>query len=292
MEKTVGLGSGTGFWLMNLYIEAVHFTPETAQETLDKYNVSNRDMNRYHVDFLADQMIRDLWIDESGIPILFDTNMNFVDGQQRLSGVVQSGISRQFLVISGVDERAFQIYDTQRTRTASDTFKIRGHFYHVQLAAITKRYLVLVRHSASFNESSKRLKITPADQLREYEDNKEFYDELLQLSIKYNKSQNILTTTDYCGYMSYLIKYKERDESKVYSFFNQFTGIEKCENDVIEVARRKLTNARNSNKFKRNKRAGVEDYIKSSYIATAWNAFLFNKNDMEGIKFDEMTQFL
>jgi len=292
MEKTLGLGSGTGFWLMNLFIEEVYFTPEIATEVLDKHNVSNRDINRYHVDFLADQMTRGVWIDESGIPILFDTKMNFVDGQQRLSGVVQSGIPRKFLVISGVDERAFQIYDTQRTRTAADTFKIRGHFYHTQLAAITKRYLVMVRDSTSYRESSKRLKITPADQLREYEDNKDTYDELLQQAIKYNKSQNILTTTDYCGYMTYLIKYKGREEDKVHRFFNQFAGIEKCENDVIEVARRKLTNARNSNKFKKNKRGTVEDYIKSSYIATAWNAFLFNKNDMEGIKFDEMTQFL
>ncbi|PXV66915.1 hypothetical protein CLV62_104176 [Dysgonomonas alginatilytica] len=296
MEKQIGLGTGNGAWLLDMYIEAIHVTPESAQEILEKYNIKNRDVNEIHIGFLANQMIRDMWIERSGLAIKFDENMNMVDGQQRLLSIIESGKPQNLLSICNVDQRAFEILDTQRTRTASDTFKISGYQYHVQLAALTKRYMLLIRHTLDYNISSKRQKITPNDQLNEYRCNKELYDEILQKGIKLNSAYNILTTTDYCGFISYLIKHKGHEPEKVYSFFNQFASIERCICISIEEVRRRLVNARNSGKRDKNrkyvKRSGLSDSLKTSYIAIAWNAFITNRHDLQEIRFEDGEHFL
>lgn len=293
MEKQIGLGSGTGFWLMDMYFENILVTPECAEKILNEYNSHNRDVNNIHINFLADQMSRQMWIERTGVGLFFDKNMNLVDGQQRLRAVIESKKTINFLVVSNVDEKAFLIYDTQRTRTAADSFKIRGYLYHAQLAAITKRYMVLVRNSTDYNSSSKRLKITANEQLAEYEINKDHWDSILQIGIKLNSFQNVLTTTDYVGFISYLIRHKGHNIEKVISFFNKFSGIEKCDFETIEEVRRRLTNARNMNRTKKgNKRSGLSDSLKTSYIAIAWNSYITNKKNDQGLKFEDGEYFI
>lgn len=295
-DKTIGLGTGQGSWHLNMYIEDVYVTPEYAQELLEKHNHHNRDINSIHVNYLAYQMSSGLWIEKSGLAIKFDDNMLMVDGQQRLEGIIESGVPQKLLAISYVDERAFEILDTQRTRTAADSFKIKGYQYHVQLAAITKRYLLLTRDAIDYNTSSKRQKITPTIQLTEYEANKEFYDEILLKAIKLNAAFNTLTTTDYAGFMSYLIRNKGHEEEKVLTFFNQFSTLEKCEYETIDEVRRRLVNARNSNRRDKNrksiKKAGLSDSLKTSYLAIAWNAYITNKRECDGLKFEDGEHFL
>lgn len=296
MENTIGLGSENGTWLMGMYLEALYVTPELAQEILDNHNTHNRDVNNNYISYLADQMNRDMWIERSGLAIKFNEDMTLVDGQQRLEAIIESGKAATLLSISNVDSRSFLIYDTQRTRTASDSFKVKGYQYHVQLAAITKRYMLLVRDKTDYNISSRRQKITPNDQLAEYESNKEIYDDILLKGIKLNSAFNILTTTDYCGFILYLVRHKGHDEEKVQAFFNQFTMIERCEYDTIEEVRRRLVNARNSNRKDKNKRymkkAGLSDSLKTSYIAIAWNAFITNRREYESLKFEDGEHFL
>lgn len=296
MERSIGLGTGTGVWLLGMYIEEVYFTPELAETVLKKYNTHNRDINNIHVNYLASQMVAGLWVEKSGLAIKFDENMKMVDGQQRLQGIIQSGVPQKLLAISNVDERAFEILDTQRTRTAADSFKIKGYTYHVQLAAITKRYMLLMRESADYNTSSKKHKITPRLQLVEYESNKEHWDDVLQKGIKLNAAFTTLTTTDYCGFISYLIREKGHSIDKVMSFFNQFATLETCEYKAIDEVRRRLVNARNLNRRDKNKkgskRAGIPDFEKTSYIAIAWNAYITNKRDSEGLKFEDSHHFM
>lgn len=295
-NNAIGLGTGNGSWHLGMYIEDIHVTPEYAQELLDKHNTHNRDTNSIHVNYLASQMASGAWIEKSGLAIKFDTNMQMVDGQQRLRAIIMSGISENLLSISNVDEKAFEILDTQRTRTAADSFKIKGYQYHVQLAALTKRYLLLTRDLLDYNISSKKQRITPSIQLAEYEGDKEFYDDILLRGIKLNISANVLTTTDYAGFMAYLIKYRKHDAQKVYFFFNQFASIEKCEYEIIDEVRRRLNNARNSNRTiktkKYIKRAGLSDSLKTSYIAIAWNAYITGKKNSEGIRFEDGEHFL
>ena len=296
MENVIGLGSENGIWLMGMYIETIHVTPDLAQEILDKYNIHNRDVSNNYINYLADQMTRDMWIEKSGLAIKFDESMALVDGQQRLEAIIESGKPANLLSISNVDPRSFLIYDTQRTRTAADSFKVRGYQYHVQLAAITKRYMLLLRDSTDYNISSRRQKITPNDQLAEYESNKEIYDTVLQRGIKYNLTLNVLTTTDYCGFILYLIRYKGHDMEKVYTFFNQFTMVERCEYDAIEEVRRRLINARNSNRADKNKKhlkkAGLSDSLKTSYLAIAWNAYITNRRYIDELRFKDGEHFL
>ncbi|NDV68557.1 hypothetical protein [Dysgonomonas sp. 25] len=292
MEKSIGLGTGTGIWLLGMYIEEVYMTPELAQELLGKYNTHNRDMNNIHVNYLATQMTSGLWVEKSGLAIKFDENMRMVDGQQRLQGIIVSGVPQNLLAISNVDEKAFEILDTQRTRTAADSFKIKGYPYHVQLAAITKRYMVLLRDSLDFHKSSKKYKITPSLQLVEYESNKEHWDDILLKGLKLNSAFNTLTTTDYCGFMSFLIRNRGQSVEKVLAFFNQFATLEHCEYQAIDEARRRLVNIRNSNRNRRNKKTGITDEIKTSHISTAWNAYNSNIKDLEGVRFDTLNFFM
>jgi hypothetical protein len=128
--------------------------------------------------------------------------------------------------------------------------------------------------------------------LEEYEQNKEHWDDILQKGLKLNTVFKTLTTTDYCGFMSYLIRYKGHDREKVYTFFKQFTTLEKCEYDAIDEVRRRLVNARTVNRNRKGKKAGLSDSIKTSYIAIAWNAYITNRKDCDGLRFEDGEYFI
>lgn len=93
---------------MNLHVMTV--TPELAKTWLGK-NGKNRRISQVHVKRLADAMQHGRWV-LNGQTISFDLEGRLLDGQHRLSAVVESGQTVQMAVAVGVsDDEAFKSYD-------------------------------------------------------------------------------------------------------------------------------------------------------------------------------------
>ena len=108
-------------------VETRTITPEVAKEML-KRNVSNRPLNSGHVNHLARQMKDGLWVFD-GQPIRLTESGGLLDGQHRLSGIVESNRSFDFIVVTGISSSAFTVMDTGRNRQASDVLAIDGFDY-------------------------------------------------------------------------------------------------------------------------------------------------------------------
>lgn len=88
-------------------------------------NVSNRPINKSHVEFLARQIIAGAW-QLTGDPIKISSAGRVLDGQHRLESIISAGINVQVFVARDVPEEVFTVLDTGKNRTARDVLHITG----------------------------------------------------------------------------------------------------------------------------------------------------------------------
>ncbi len=98
-------------------------TPELAEAML-QYNTANRPVSFGTVKHYAAQMEAGQWR-ETFTPIQF-SGTRLIDGQHRLSAVVESGAAISAWVAFGADDEVFAFIDIGKKRTASDIFSING----------------------------------------------------------------------------------------------------------------------------------------------------------------------
>lgn len=139
-------------------------TPMLAQKLLAG-NTGNRPLNRLHVLRLAADMRAGRW-KENGDTIR-RAGDRLIDGQHRLSAVVESGCSVSALLVE-VEDDVFTTIDQNRRRSAGDTLAVLGESNVQRLAAalcLVDRYLtgrMLVRVQYTNAEVSGLLERYPA----------------------------------------------------------------------------------------------------------------------------------
>lgn len=100
-------------------------TPTKAAAILKNHNASNRNINDKTVTVLAREMREGRWgLTHQGIAFYEDGTL--ADGQHRLSAVVISGCSIEFLVTYGAKRESSMFMDTGRTRSVADVVKLSG----------------------------------------------------------------------------------------------------------------------------------------------------------------------
>lgn len=107
---------------MNITLEEI--SPDLASGLLAS-NEKNRSLNAHHVQFLAAQMLAGAW-QMAGDPIRVASSGRLLDGQHRLSAIVQTGITLSMVVIRNLPEETFQVMDTGRIRSAADVLSAEG----------------------------------------------------------------------------------------------------------------------------------------------------------------------
>jgi hypothetical protein len=111
----------------------VDMTPARAQELLQA-NVRNRSLRRLYVKRLAEAMQRGEW-SVNGEPIQVAEDGTLINGQHRLSAVIQSGVTIQTLMVTGLPVEALRTVDTGARRNLSDVLALRGETDTTNLAA-------------------------------------------------------------------------------------------------------------------------------------------------------------
>lgn len=103
-------------------VSVVEITPETARNWLSR-NIGNRPASPAHIAKL-EKAIRDGNWKMTGDPIRFSKTGKLLDGQHRLSAILNSGITVTCVVMHGLDDEIFDVLDSGKGRQKSDVLFI------------------------------------------------------------------------------------------------------------------------------------------------------------------------
>lgn len=124
--------------LPGVHIYLVMMTPIVAREILQTNTKGQRTISAATVERYASDMTTDDWI-FNGAPILISSNNELIDGQHRLTAIVESNTPQMLLVVAGVDASAMATIDAGRKRSYADILKMRKFANHAIVAALTAR---------------------------------------------------------------------------------------------------------------------------------------------------------
>lgn len=121
-----------------LSTEFVRVTPRVAEDILGRNVEHNRRINRALVERYALDMKNGDWSEENGETIKIGRDGTLLDGQHRLSAVVESGQTVRFLVVRNVEPDALSTVDAGKSRSFADVLHMRGQENARRVAAAAK----------------------------------------------------------------------------------------------------------------------------------------------------------
>lgn len=111
-------------------------TSPMAQVMLSR-NTRNRRPRASDITYYGNAMNEGAWL-LTHQPIAFDVNGVLIDGQQRLGGIVESGVAADLFIMCGMPPESFEVVDTHRKRTAADMLHVQGETQETRLAAVCR----------------------------------------------------------------------------------------------------------------------------------------------------------
>jgi hypothetical protein len=107
-----------------LWVSVEFIDPAYAQRLLDS-QVHNRPPKPMRLRKYSQDMTDGIWPFTSQ-PLIISDQGHVIDGQHRLTSIIQSGVTVACLVVWGVDETVFPYLDNGAARTAGDALALRG----------------------------------------------------------------------------------------------------------------------------------------------------------------------
>lgn len=138
-------------------VEVVKVTPDLAHEWLG-FNTHNRSLRDRVVRAYAADMAAGNW-QWNGESIKFAKDGSLLDGQHRLAGIAESGVTVDMLVIRDLPNQVQETVDGGTKRSFADVLNLRGERDPKLLAAITRR--VAIWEAADTPGMSVRANFTP-----------------------------------------------------------------------------------------------------------------------------------
>ncbi len=114
--------------------EVVDLTPAAARDILDG-NTRNRSLRRDYVRQLAGAMERGEWL-VNGEPVQVAVDGTLLNGQHRLSAIVESGVTVPMLLVRGLPVASQKTMDVGTRRTLSDVLALHKEIDTTNLAAV------------------------------------------------------------------------------------------------------------------------------------------------------------
>lgn len=205
-------------------------TPKKAKDML-KMNEGNRPLNAAHVDFLAGEIKAGNWkVNGESIKV---GKTKLIDGQHRLSAIIQAGKSIKTLVSTGIDEDVFDTVDTGRNRGHGDILALVGERYVNNLAA-----LLALLHRYYDNDFVRTKKISNTEMellLQKYPDARE------SVALKH-RATGLLSPRiiHFCHYV-----FSKKDKDMADKFISQLcTGVDLSARSPVYAFRNKVLSAK------------------------------------------------
>jgi len=241
-------------------------TPRMAEDLLQRNNM-NRLIRKAVVQNYTRQMNDDLWLENTGEPILIASDGIILDGQHRLHAIINSGKSFKFLVVEGLNKEIFSVIDTGAKRTPGDALHINGVSNANAIAKGIRTYLnyKLGRVAAKSTAFIPNLSI-----IKLYDKKPKYWDGCYDMAAGWYRKSHLLSVGEYVGLFAY---FDEFDNSDSYNFISKFAeGANLSRGNPIFVLREKLSFARQNGKI------SLNPSVKTAYIFKAWNAYRDGKS--------------
>jgi hypothetical protein len=132
-------------------VSIIRITPLYAAELL-KTNNNIRPINKEHVQFLYKQMESGNW-QFGNDAIVLDHNGNLVNGQHRLTALVQYGKPLEFLVMQTSNPKSIRIFDSGKHRTHSDVISKHAVKNLDTITAVTRGYIYALKGYKRFQNN-------------------------------------------------------------------------------------------------------------------------------------------
>ena len=257
-------------------------TPEMAAKMLEN-KVNNRRLLNHTVDNYADQMKRGQWrLTGQGLSFSYDGKL--LDGQNRLAAVIKANRTIEFLVILGVDETAFDVYDSGKIRSSSDVFSIYGVKSASNVASIITAYEGFCRSiSANAEMARKQSFFTKIDLFNMYNKNPELWDKIERDSEKFYHNLRIFRLSVIGAFIAYTHIQKKHEYLFIINFFEQLFRLREYSNPSVN----RLTNLLIKDGLENRK---LTQKSKLALLIKVWNAYLINR-DLKQLKFTSDENF-
>lgn len=245
-------------------------TPEIAKMWLGRNGFRNRKLSEKNVQFLTTQMVGDAW-EETGDTIKVTPDGKFLDGQHRLHAIVRSGKPQRLFIAKGVKEKAFNVLDTGKTRSAADVVSTLG-VKNSMVVTHTARGVILFERDyfADPQKASKHPHITNAKIVNFVQRHRKELEEIAAFMTDiYHQFPSG------CGAVPLAVIYymaTKKNQTKADKFFGSYgSGIDLSKGSPIRLLRDKFM----LSKTKKGSRIQGRDVY--AMIILAWNAFLRGK---------------
>lgn len=149
-------------------------TPEIAAEYL-KRNTFNRPLIKRAVQIYADTIRKGQWLLTSQ-GISFNNNGELIDGQHRLTAIIEAGIPVEMLVFRGVSNAAFQVLDTGKNRNAGHILAMAGVKSAQGMSSVLRWTYNFDKHLSLFDGGKTYKTLTNKDILQRYLANPVYFD--------------------------------------------------------------------------------------------------------------------
>lgn len=232
-------------------------------EVLLKTNIANRKITQTHVDFLADQMRRGTYIEDTGESLKFSRTNKLLDGQHRLLAIIKSGKSYRFRIDEDLDDKIFNVIDTGRTRTTGDILSILKYKNAAMMTSMVRFILEYQNNRFGFSRSTKY----PNDLIIKFIEENPHLEDIIKSADIFYRNFRMVSPSTLAG-IYYILLDKGHSEQVINNFFEQYsTGLGLSSNSPVYCLRDKLIkNSYNKTKLK------TSDKI--SLIISAWNSYI------------------
>lgn len=275
-----------------IVIEIKMVTPEYAKNILDNHNNANRHINKAHVKALLNNMVQGTWR-FNGDSIRFDNEGMLIDGQHRLSALVEYGKPLPMIVISGFDKETMKTIDQEiKPRNLADLFRIDGVKEANNVAGIITRYFAIKLSNAFISScryeqrnpsasSYATRTITVDDKYNEYMSHSIFFDDLVIYARRCYSNTRLLKISEIGGVYAYLYFQKHHSDDEIQGFFNRLCFTETDINVINLLRDIYIRDPRTKNP--------MTSFVKSQYLTKAWNYYIKGK-DVKVLSYNKSTE--
>lgn len=241
--------------------------PKQAKEWLNTVNVRNRNLLPRQVSRYAKAMTEGRWKALVGEPISFAEDGTLLNGQQRLTAVVESGTTQVFLLLEGLPLDDQDVMDSGATRKPGQQLTIRGWKNGTQVASIVR--VLLQWHTNTILTST----YTPTiDEIVAFaERHRERVDAATLVSMRVRRTVPLLPSVVGAVYFTAVDYAIEHPELLQLSAVDDFFG--KLENGAGLEATNPILCLRNSAHRRKRDGVTVEQHKELYYLVRVWKAW-------------------
>jgi hypothetical protein len=232
-------------------------TPETAEAWL-KANTRNRTLRPQVVAEYARDMASGRW-KFNGDSVRISKTGVILDGQHRLHAIVESGVTLEALVISGLEDESQETMDSGRTRRAADVFSLRGEINSTHLSSVVRKAWMWDAGNHRFHQGHTPSRMEMLGFLDEHPEIRR----AAELGEIWYRSYRGLPKGIYA--VGYYVLSKINQNEALWFFQRVTDGVDLPECHPVLTLRSRILSDRLSNK-------NVRDYMWLAYCIRAWNA--------------------